>query len=108
MPDLFRLRTLLVPNQTNRGDGTYVHYTFESFSSPSAISALVLAIQMIAKTCKKLQYKKKILLVTNGRGEKLDMDQVDEITAKIVDENIELVVLYVFSEEPSSILTTLR
>lgn len=62
---------------------------------------------MIAKTCKHLQYKKKIVLVTNGCGEKLDTDQVDEIAQKMVDDRIELVVLYVCSARSLSLLTTL-
>ena len=59
-----------------------------------AISAIVIAIQMIAKYCKNLKYRRKIVLVTNGRGE-LDADGVAEITTKIKEDNIELVVVYV-------------
>ncbi len=59
----------------------------------SAISAIVIAIQMIAKYCKKLKYHRKIVLVTNGRGQ-LDADGIAEITKKIKQDDMELVVVY--------------
>lgn len=58
-----------------------------------AISAIVIAIQMIAKYCKKLKYRRKIVLVTNGRGQ-LDADGIAEITKKIKQDDMELVVAY--------------
>ena len=59
----------------------------------SAISAIVVAIQMITKHCKKLKYKRKIVLVTDGRGS-MDADDVSQITQKIKADEIELVVMY--------------
>ena len=59
----------------------------------SAISAIVIAIQMITKHCKKLKYKRKIVLVTDGRGP-MDADDVSQITEKIKSDEIELVVMY--------------
>jgi ATP-dependent DNA helicase 2 subunit 2 len=59
-----------------------------------AISALVIAIQMISDHCKKLKYRRKIVLVSNGRGS-MDDDGLEDIMKKITDDNIELVVLYV-------------
>lgn len=59
-----------------------------------AISALVLAIHMITEHCKKLKYKRKIVLVTNGEGV-MKSDKIDQITDKLKQEGIELVVLYV-------------
>ena len=47
---------------------------------------------MITKYCKKLKYKRKIVLVTNGLGY-FDTDDTAEITKKIVEDNIELVIL---------------
>ena len=47
---------------------------------------------MITETCKKLKYNRKIVLVTNGRGE-LDADQIAEITSRIKELGITLVVL---------------
>ena len=58
-----------------------------------AISAIVIAIQMITKYCKKLKYQRKIVLVTNGRGE-LDADGIEQITEKIKQDGIGLVVVY--------------
>ena len=48
---------------------------------------------MITKHCKKLKYKRKIVLVTNGRGS-MDADDVSQITQKIKADEIELVVMY--------------
>lgn len=58
----------------------------------SAISAIVIAIQMITKYTKKLKYRRKIVLVTDGRGP-LDADGVSEITKKIKQDAMELVIL---------------
>ena len=58
----------------------------------AAISALVIAIQMITKYCKKLKYRRKILLLTNGRGS-MDADDIADIAKKINEDEIELVVL---------------
>lgn len=77
LPDLKRLQELVRPSMTSQGD---------------AISALVVAIDMIEKKCKKLKYKRKIVLVTSGRGE-LDTHQVEAIASKLKEDNIELVVL---------------
>lgn len=58
----------------------------------SAISSIVVAVQMIVSHCKKLKYRKKIALVTNGLGA-IDNDELDQIAGKIKQENIELVIL---------------
>lgn len=59
-----------------------------------AISAIVIAIQMITKHCKKLKWKRKIVLVTDGRGT-LDADPegISEISKKIKADEMELVVV---------------
>lgn len=57
-----------------------------------AISAIVIAIQMITKYTKKLKYRRKVVLVTDGRG-LLDADGVSEITKKIKQDAMELVIL---------------
>ena len=64
----------------------------------SAISAIVIAIQMITKHCKKLKYKRKIVLVTDGRGS-MDADDISQITEKIKSDEMELVVMYVFDRQ---------
>ncbi|EOD52730.1 putative ku family dna protein [Neofusicoccum parvum UCRNP2] len=77
MPQLRELREKIRPSNTDEGD---------------AISALVVAIQLIADHCKKLKYKRKIILVTNARGS-IDSDGLGEIAKKVQGENIELVIL---------------
>ena len=62
----------------------------------AAISAIVLAVQMIIDYCKHLKYKRKIVLVTNGSGVVMDADSVDAIISKIREVGIELVVMLVF------------
>jgi ATP-dependent DNA helicase 2 subunit 2 len=47
---------------------------------------------MISVHCKKLKYKRKIVLVTNGQG-RMSNEGTDEITKKIKEDNIELVIL---------------
>ncbi|OAL62986.1 hypothetical protein A7C99_5372 [Trichophyton rubrum] len=77
MPDLRELQSLIKPSNTDNGD---------------AISSIILAIDMIAKYCKKLRYKRQIVLVTNGKGP-MDLDGMDTIAEKIREEGIELVIL---------------
>ncbi|KZF24158.1 ATP-dependent DNA helicase II subunit 2 [Xylona heveae TC161] len=84
MPDLRSLRSALVPSSTNSGD---------------AISALVIAIQMISTYCKKLKYRRKIILLTDARGS-METEDIDEITKKINEDNIELVILGVDFDDP--------
>ncbi|KAL8929754.1 MAG: hypothetical protein Q9172_000311 [Xanthocarpia lactea] len=79
LPDLKQLRSKIVLSGTDNGD---------------AISAIVIAIQMIIKYCKKLKYKRKIVLVTDGRGPlDADPDSVKEITNKIKQDSMELVIV---------------
>ena len=47
---------------------------------------------MIITVCKKLKYKRKIVLVTNGQG-RMSSEGLSEIVDKIKEDNIELVVL---------------
>ena len=65
----------------------------DSILMEQAISAIVIAIQMITKHCKKLKYKRKIVLVTDGRGS-MDADDMSQITEKIKSDEMELVVMY--------------
>ena len=69
-----------------------------------AISAIVIAIQMIAKHCKKLKYKRKIVLVTDGRGS-MDADDVSQITEKIKADEIEFIVMYDRHERLKDMMT---
>lgn len=82
MGDIRKLQDQIRPSSTNDGD---------------AISALVIAIQMIDAQCtskagKPLAYKRRIILVTDGRG-RMDPDQLDQITSKIKQDSTELVIL---------------
>lgn len=49
---------------------------------------------MIAAYCRRLKYKRKIVLVTNGQGA-MDSDGIEGIVSKIKEEGIELVILSV-------------
>lgn len=84
LPGLKELRQKVVVSDTADGD---------------AISAIVIAIQMITKHCKKLKYKRKIVLVTDGRGS-MDADDITQITEKIKADEVELVVIGVDFDDP--------
>ncbi|KXT14730.1 hypothetical protein AC579_6398 [Pseudocercospora musae] len=77
MSDIRRLREQLTASKTDSGD---------------AVSALALAIHMIAETCKKLQYKRKIVLITDALTP-MDTDDLSDFTKKIKDDHMELVIL---------------
>ena len=47
---------------------------------------------MISKFTKKLKFKRKIILVTDARGT-IDSDGMTDITSKLREDNVELVVL---------------
>ncbi|KAI9736792.1 MAG: ATP-dependent DNA helicase II subunit 2 [Cirrosporium novae-zelandiae] len=84
LSDLKDLKEKIKVNDTDSGDD---------------ISAIVIAIQMIAKHCRKLKFKKRIVLVTSGVGG-IDPDDIDGIIRKIQEDHIELVVLGVdFDDE---------
>lgn len=84
LPDLKELRQNIKLSETNNGDD---------------ISAIIIAIQMITKYCKKLKYIRRIVLVTNARGS-IDGDGLPDITQKIKDEGIELLVVGVDFDDP--------
>ncbi|KAK4554807.1 ATP-dependent DNA helicase yku80 [Recurvomyces mirabilis] len=79
MPDVRRLRDDLVVSKGNVEGG-------------DAISAIVVAIQMIVNECKKLKYDRKIVLVTDARGP-MQTDGLGAIVAKLKEDSIQLVVL---------------
>lgn len=68
------------------------HFNIRRLTGWKAISALVIGIQMISSFCKKLQYLRRIVLVTNGRGA-MDADDVEHIVGKLKEDKIELVIL---------------
>lgn len=61
-------------------------------SGGDAISAIVVATNMIEVFTKKLKYKRRIVLVTNGESP-IDDESADEVAAKINECGIELVVM---------------
>ena len=65
-------------------------------TTKKAISAIVVAITMINEFTRTLKYKRKIVLVTNGTGP-MSGDGLEEIQKKIVEDGIELVILWVIS-----------
>jgi ATP-dependent DNA helicase 2 subunit 2 len=77
MSSLRSLQTAIVPSQTIAGD---------------AISAIVVAVDMIDTFTKKLKWVRKIVLVTDGQGA-LDDDDTSDIAKKMNDSNIQLTVL---------------
>ncbi|KAJ5582505.1 hypothetical protein N7535_001125 [Penicillium sp. DV-2018c] len=77
MPDIRKLRETIKPSKTNNGD---------------AISSIVIAMQMIIEYTRKLKYKRKIVLVTNGTGMMSD-DGIEGIVEKIKEDNMELVIV---------------
>ncbi|KAI1340523.1 Ku70/Ku80 N-terminal alpha/beta domain-containing protein [Xylariaceae sp. FL0016] len=72
--------------------------TSESISG-DPISAVVLAVDMIATLTKKLKYNRKIILVTNGEST-IDVDGFEDIISKINDHKIQLTVLGVDFDDP--------
>lgn len=62
--------------------------------SGDAISAIVIAVDMIDTFTKKLKWNRKIVLVTDGQGP-IDGDDLSDISKKMNDSNIELTVLWV-------------
>ena len=79
MPDLRRLLAVIRPSNTDNRD---------------AVSALILAIDMIIKHCKKNKWTRKIVLVTNGFGHiDTDPENAKEIVKKINSDGIDVVVL---------------
>lgn len=98
MPDVRRLRDKLKVSRTEKGD---------------AIDALVIAVQKMHETCKKLQYVRTIVLITDGRG-RMEIDMLPEIKKKIMEDKINLIVLgvdfddtdYSFKEEDKDPIKT--
>ena len=96
VPDLKELQYMIKVSEEHEGDGNCdLPSVSQHFLTRSlAISAIIIAIQMIATYCKKLKYWRKIVLVTNGLGG-IDADCLPEIIAKIKQDDIELVIMYV-------------
>ena len=79
MSSLRSLQDVIKPSKTWSGD---------------AVSAIVVAVDMIDTFTKKLKWIRKIVLVTDGQGP-LDADDTEAIAKKMNDSGIQLTVLYV-------------
>ncbi|KAH6687152.1 SPOC like C-terminal domain-containing protein [Plectosphaerella plurivora] len=77
MTSLKELQPVITPSGTEVGD---------------AISAVVIAVDMIAAYTKKLKYKRRVYLITDGTAP-MDGDDLGDITSKINDDGVELIVL---------------
>lgn len=84
MTELRELRSTVQPCNAHSGD---------------AISAVVVAMGMINEFTKKLKYKRRIILVTNGEPP-IDDDAPEEVAEKLNENNIELVVIGVDFDDP--------
>ncbi|KAK6542229.1 ATP-dependent DNA helicase II subunit 2 [Orbilia ellipsospora] len=84
MPQIRELQKLLHLSDSEDGDG---------------ISALVVAIDIIEKYCKKLKYIRNIVFLTNGNG-RFDFDGIDDIVQQIKDQGIKLTILGVEFDDP--------
>jgi len=89
MPQLRSIKKLCVPSETNKGDGN----RFQESALKLAISALIIAVDMIMKYCRHLKYIKNIVLVTDGKGQ-VDWGGVEDVAQQINAQNIKLSVLY--------------
>ena len=77
MTSLRELQAKIKPSGTESGD---------------AISAIVVAVDMIDTFTKKLKWNRKIVLITDGQG-LIDGDDISDISKKMNDSNIQLTVL---------------
>ncbi|KAJ5933406.1 hypothetical protein N7454_005735 [Penicillium verhagenii] len=77
MPDIRKLQDAIKPSNTYKGD---------------ALSSLVIAIQMISTYCKKLKYKREIVLVTNATG-LINSEGIAQIKEKIIEDDIKLSIM---------------
>lgn len=60
----------------------------------TAISGIVVAQHMLSTFCKKLKFKKKIVLLTNGDGGmELEPQGLSAIAAKLKEDGMQLVIL---------------
>ncbi|KAM0334294.1 hypothetical protein ACHAQA_001317 [Verticillium albo-atrum] len=77
MTSLKELQNVIVPSETQTGD---------------AVSAIVIAVDMMATYTKALKYARKVYLITDGTAP-IDGDDLDDITKKINQDGVELIVL---------------
>ncbi|PFH57513.1 hypothetical protein XA68_14916 [Ophiocordyceps unilateralis] len=84
MPSLRTLQASIRPSSSYSGD---------------AISAIVVAVDMIDTFTKRLKWIRKIVLITDGQGE-MDADDIGDIAKKMNDSGIRLTILGVDFDDP--------
>ncbi|RBR25821.1 uncharacterized protein FIESC28_01314 [Fusarium coffeatum] len=84
MSSLRDLQSLVKPSNTWAGD---------------AVSAIVIAVDMMDTFTKKLKWNRKIFLITDGQGP-IDADDLSDISKKMNDSNIQLTILGVDFDDP--------
>lgn len=84
LANLKELTSLIKPSDTEFGD---------------AMSAIIVAAEMIGELTNKLKYTRRIYLVTDGQGP-IDGDDVEQISSRLNELDIELVVLGVDFDDP--------
>ncbi|PHH89096.1 hypothetical protein CDD83_6639 [Cordyceps sp. RAO-2017] len=84
MTNLRSLQSSIVPSSSSSGD---------------AISAIVVAVDMIDTFTKKLKWIRKVVLITDGQGQ-LDADDIGDIANKMNESKIQLTILGVDFDDP--------
>lgn len=84
MPELQHLPTVLIPSKTDDRD---------------VLSAIIIAVDMMMKHCKKLKFKKKIVVITNATGH-IDDDDIESTANQFKNNDIELLVLGIDFDDP--------
>jgi ATP-dependent DNA helicase 2 subunit 2 len=77
------------------------HFRLNDCVEGDAISAIIIAVDMIEKHCKKLKYVRRIVLVTDARGP-IDGEDNPEIAKQIEKQGIELTVVCSDFDDPSA------
>lgn len=84
LPQVKELKDAIKPSKTETGD---------------AMSGIIVAAEMINDVTKKNKYERRIYLITDGQGP-IDGEDVDEISFRLNDLNIQLIVLGVDFDDP--------
>ncbi|KIW99718.1 uncharacterized protein Z518_11131 [Rhinocladiella mackenziei CBS 650.93] len=84
MPELQALPSMLKPSKTDDRD---------------VLSGIIIAVDMMMKHCKKLKYKKKIVVITSATGH-IDDDDIESTAYQFKNNDIELVVLGIDFDDP--------
>jgi len=89
LPQIRSIKQLCVPSKTEAGDGLD-----SQCNANLALSALVIAVDMVLKYCRNLKYIKNIVVITDGQGHTY-WTGVEDVANKINTENMNLSILYI-------------